>query len=344
MMFTPNTQVIETAGVGVGIGMATTPVTARLAETFSSIAMSSAEGSPEGGSTSMTATRSNRDQTSEPSSLWTNAGRRAMLDLKRQYQRDSDGKEGAQEGTSRSIDTMDHDAAAASTSAEPERDPFLETPRPSGRDCVATEDQEQEEQEDDFDYDRDIILDDADLEQDFENTADTASISEGHDSLAEPSYESEELEKERRKKAAIIRANRSFELNMKAARQEAEAEVKAKMAAAEAADALVAQELLEASVEIEQEEEEVEESEDKILRRQLEAEMEEDLETFEESSFQELADSTHHLSSTADLLNELVQERNGRQLTTPEELECQSWMYEVGRVGKPQRVGVWARA
>ncbi|KAG0271171.1 hypothetical protein BGZ95_001063 [Linnemannia exigua] len=284
----------------------------------------------------------NRDQTNEASSLWTSTGRRAILDLKRQvYQGGSDDTQGAHGESPQSTDIVERDAVDATTPAgdavqrknrillsslsrrpvELERDPFLETPRPPGRDHVIIEDHEQEH-DDDYAFDDDIILDDTDLELDeVEGIEDTTSISEGHDSIAEQIYDPEDLEREQRTKA-LIRANRSFELNMKAAREEAEAEAKAKAEVAVSA-AQAVQELLDASVEIEEEqEEEVEESEDKILRRQLETEMEEDMDSFEE----------------------LVQERNGRQLTTPEELECRSWMYEVGRVGKPQRVGVWARA
>ncbi|KAG0367009.1 hypothetical protein BGX24_003441 [Mortierella sp. AD032] len=310
----------------------------------------------------------NRNQTSEPSSLWTNTGRRAILDLKRQvYQGSSDEIQDAYGESSRSTDIAERDAVNVTSPTEEvalgksrillpslsrrlvdsERDPFLETPRPPGRDHVIIGEQEQE-QDNDYDFNDDIILDDADLELDeVEGTEETAFISEEHDSIAKQIYDPEDLEREQTTKA-LIRANRSFELNMKAAREEAEAETEASARAkAAVVAAQAAQELLDASVEIEEEqeeeeEEEVEESEDKILRRQLETEME-DMESFEESSFQELADSTHHISSTATLLNELVQERNGRQLTTPEELECRSWMYEVGRVGKPQRVGVWAR-
>ncbi|KAG0212754.1 hypothetical protein BGX33_003396 [Mortierella sp. NVP41] len=207
----------------------------------------------------------------------------------------------------------------------PERDPFLETPgvpmrgRSTGlqfNNQDAGQEQEQLQRQLDFD-DGDIV----DLDQEYESAAaaDTAFImpSVDDDSIAELIYNPEDLEEERRRKrseakAALIRANRSFELGLKAAREEAEAEA-----------ARVAQGLLGGGsggdVEVV---EMVEESEDTILKRRLLAEMERDLESYEE----------------------LIQERNGRQLTVPEELECRSWMYEVGRVGKPQRVGVWVRA
>ncbi|KAK5827205.1 hypothetical protein F5H01DRAFT_93453 [Linnemannia elongata] len=307
--------------------------------------------------------RNNRDQDNdEPPSLWTNAARRAMLDLKKHvYQGESDEAQGdaheemSQRGVA-SANSQAEEETLLGTSrilpsslirrSEPERDPFLQTPRPE-RDPFNQESVRDEEVHDEREFHGDVVHDEVDLEQDFQNVAaDTAFISEGHDSIAELIYEPEDLEEERRRRnevREVIRANRSFELGLKAAREEKEAEAAARAVETEAA---AAQELInanakaaEAKVEVEDEEE----SEDKMLRRQLDAEVKRAMSMFDEDIFDESSDTARLLPPTSVLLTEILQERNGRQLTTPEELECRSWMYEGGRVGKPQRVGVWAR-
>ncbi|KAF8928036.1 hypothetical protein BGZ47_001847 [Haplosporangium gracile] len=313
--------------------------------------------------------RNNRDQANdEPPSLWTNAARRAMLDLKKHvYQGESDEAQvqGARGEMFRSSNVIVADLRAEEETplgtsrilpsslirrSEPERDPFLQTPRPD-RDPYNQESGQghAEELSDEHDFGGDLVFDKADLDQDFRSVAaDTAFISEGHDSIAELIYEAEDLEEERRRRSEIrevIRANRSFELGLKAAREEAEAEATVRAAAAEATEAAAVQELLDARAKsAEAIEVEVEEAEDKIFKRQLDAEVERAMSIFDEDVFDEPSDMARHLPPTSVLLNELVQERNGRQLTTSEELECRTWMYEGGRVGKPQRVGVWARA
>ncbi|KAF9093250.1 hypothetical protein BGX23_003526 [Mortierella sp. AD031] len=268
----------------------------------------------------------NRDQADEVSSLWTNAGRRAIMELKsREYGGDHDGgTPGAHGGMSRSTDTLHYRVIASEQPADtpmgsnrllpsslsrgpaPERDPFLETPgvpmrgRSTGlqfNNQDAGQEQEQLQRQLDFD-DGDIV----DLDQEYESAAaaDTAFImpSVDDDSIAELIYNPEDLEEERRRKrseakAALIRANRSFELGLKAAREEAEAEA-----------ARVAQGLLGGGsggdVEVV---EMVEESEDTILKRRLLAEMERDLESYEESSFEELPESILHLPPTDTLIN-----------------------------------------
>ncbi|KAF9124623.1 hypothetical protein BG015_005052, partial [Linnemannia schmuckeri] len=239
--------------------------------------------------------RNNRDQANnEPPSLWTNAARRAMLDLKKHvYQGESDEAQvqGARGEMSQSsnvvvVDPRAEEETPLGTSrilpsslirrSEPERDPFLETPRPD-RDPYNQESGagHAEELSDEHDFDGDFVFDEAGLDQDFRSAAaDTAFISEGHDSIVELIYEPEDLEEERRRRSEIrevIRANRSFELGLKTAREEAEA------------DAAAAQELLDArarsaeALEVEVEEE----SEDKILKRQLDAEVERAMSIFD---------------------------------------------------------------
>lgn len=247
--------------------------------------------------------RNSRDQDNdEPPSLWTNAARRAMLDLKKHvYQGESDEVQGdARRKMSRSSTVVVADLQAEETEtpmgksrilpsslirrSEPERDPFLQTPRPE-RDMFNQESVHDEEVHDERERLGDIVLDDVDLDQGFGSAAvDTAFISEGHDSIAELIYEPEDLEEERRRRNEIrevIRANRSFELGLKAAREEKEAEIAARAAAA-------AQELVDASAKAAEAEVEVEgESEDKILRRQLDAEVERAMSMFDGKRFAE---------------------------------------------------------
>ncbi|KAF9124491.1 hypothetical protein BGX30_000914 [Mortierella sp. GBA39] len=311
--------------------------------------------------------RNNRDQDNdEPPSLWTNAARRAMLDLKKHvYQGESDEAQGNARGEmSRSSTVVVADSWAEEEKeetpmgtsrilpsslirrSEPERDPFLQTPRPE-RDPFNRESVRDKEVHDEREFLGNVALDEVNQDRGLRSVApDTAFITEEHDSIADLIYESEDLEEEQRRRnevREVIRANRSFELGLKAAREEKEAET----AARAAAEAAVAQELMDASAKTAEAEAEVEveeESEDKILRRQLDAEVERAMLIFDEDTFDEPSDMARLLPPTSVLLTEMVQERNGRQLTTPEELECRSWMYEGGRVGKPQRVGVWARA
>lgn len=239
--------------------------------------------------------RNNRDlDNDEPPSLWTNAARRAMLDLKKHvYQGESDEAQGdSRREMSRSSTVVIADSRVEEAETllgtsrilpsslirrsepehEPERDPFLQTPRPE-RDPFNQKSVRDEEVHDEREFLRGIVLDEADLDQGFRSVAaDTAFISEGHDSIAELIYEPEDLEEERRRRnevREVIRANRSFELGLKAAREEKEAEAAAQAAAA-------AQELMDTSAKAAETEAEVEveeESEDKILRRQLDAEV-----------------------------------------------------------------------
>ncbi|KAF9921477.1 hypothetical protein FBU30_008472 [Linnemannia zychae] len=297
--------------------------------------------------------RNHRDQSDEPSSLWTNAARRAMRDLKRHvYQGQADDDDDGDPGTSsshrdntRNIEivpsTMHADVTTTITAMTslrtnrilppslsrraptPENDPFLETPRPSGHGRARNEFFSQtalgfRRQRD---LEIDTVLDDTDVEQGFNrnDVADTAFISDGHDSITDLKYggegsrEGQRRKRRRGSKTSNVHANRSFELGIKATREETEAE------AAEAVEEITA---------TVKEAEAKEESEDMVLRRQLKAEIDMDLKNYEESNFQEHAESTLHLPSAATLLNELLQERIGRQLTTPEELERRSWMYE----------------
>ncbi|KAG9072081.1 hypothetical protein KI688_006304 [Linnemannia hyalina] len=251
--------------------------------------------------------RNNRDQDNdEPPSLWTNAARRAMLDLKKHvYQGESDEAQGNARGEmSRSstvvvADSWAEEETPMGTSrilpsslirrSEPERDPFLQTPRPE-RDPYNGESVRDKEVLDEREFLRNVVLDEADQDQGLRNVApDTAFISEEHDSIAELIYESGDLEEERRRRNEIrevIRANRSFELGLKAAREEKEAET----AARAAAEATIAQELMDASAKTAEAEVEVEveeESEDKILRRKLDAEVERAMSMFDGKRFTE---------------------------------------------------------
>ena len=252
--------------------------------------------------------RNNGDQDNgEPPSLWTNAARRAMLDLKKHvYQGESDKAQGDARGKmSRSSTVVVADSRAEEQETpmrtgrilpsslirrnEPELDPFLQTPR-SEHDPFNQEFMRDEEVHEEREFHGNVVLNEADMDQGLRGVAaDTAFISEGHDSIAELIYESEDLEEERRRRnevREVIRANRSFELGLKVAREEKEAEA----AARAEAEAAAAQELMDASAkasEIEAEVEVEEESEDKILRRQLDAEVERAMSVFDGKRFVE---------------------------------------------------------
>jgi hypothetical protein len=225
--------------------------------------------------------RNNRDQTSngDPPSLWTNAARRAILDLKKHvYQDEGDESQSARGDMSPSNDFVTEPQVETPMGmdrilppslirrSEPERDPFLQTPRPTGdSDLFGLEPGHDEEVDDVRDFDGDVVLDEADLEEDFQSAADTAFISEDRNSIAELIYEPEDLEEERRRRSEameLIRANRSFELGMKDAAEEA---TRATTAAA--------QELLDASAEVVEAKVEAVETDEKILKRQLDAQL-----------------------------------------------------------------------
>ncbi|KAG0358031.1 hypothetical protein BGZ54_000081, partial [Gamsiella multidivaricata] len=82
--------------------------------------------------------------------------------------------------------------------------------------------------------------------------------------------------------------------------------------------------------------------EDAVIERQLEAEMATELNGYQESSFEELLELSAHQVSSSALVEELRREYCER-LTTSEELEHRSWMYETARVNQPQQMGVFAR-
>ncbi|KAG0287847.1 hypothetical protein BGZ96_008284 [Linnemannia gamsii] len=259
MLFTPNTQAIETTAV---VG---TPVTARLLETFSSIV----------------ATPEQEDSQEESSSA---AGISTASFIKRPCKiafkehedeveevEEEEGDVGDNSGAETPLGTGRILPSRLIRRSEPERDPFLQTPRPTdGRDPFNQELGHDEEVDDKCAFDEDVVLDEADLDQDFRSSAaDTAFIFEDRDSIAELIYEHEDLEEERKRRREameLIRANRSFELGMKAAAEEA-----ARAAAATAATA--AQELLDASAESMEAEVEAVEMDEKILKRQLDAEL-----------------------------------------------------------------------
>ncbi|KAF9435335.1 hypothetical protein BGZ76_006486 [Entomortierella beljakovae] len=76
---------------------------------------------------------------------------------------------------------------------------------------------------------------------------------------------------------------------------------------------------------------------DARIRSQLEKDMDLELEDYQESSFDGLNDLTMGLFTTESLLDDLDKDYSPH-LTTPEELENLTWMYEEARISKSERI------
>ncbi|KAF8923310.1 hypothetical protein BGZ58_003094 [Dissophora ornata] len=79
-----------------------------------------------------------------------------------------------------------------------------------------------------------------------------------------------------------------------------------------------------------------------MIKRNLEDEMERELLSYQECSFEDVLASAEHTISPNALIEEQAREYC-QPLARTEELEQRSWMYETARVSRPQRMGMFAQ-
>ncbi|KAF9177891.1 hypothetical protein BGZ51_008295 [Haplosporangium sp. Z 767] len=84
-------------------------------------------------------------------------------------------------------------------------------------------------------------------------------------------------------------------------------------------------------------------AEEASMQQRLEAAIEAELQGYQESSFDASVGFVHDQLSPSALVEELSEDYV-QHLTTPEELELLSWMYEEAQVARRQRIGVFAPA